>query len=253
MSLVDDVYQDAISSLRSCCHPIGLKASGRRFGHHQVWARDSMIALLGGSLIDDAGIRTALVASVEVLRSKISSSGCIPNNVDAVSGKPNFRAYADAGLWWIIGSSLVAPDFETCSRVLTWYDCQDVDQSGLLSMQEGTDWQDLFCTRGKGLYLNCLYVLALESAAKLAGPQGQQYLDRAQTVRNNLNEYHWYRGDGKMRRHVAHTFSTESKEAQDSLGRKRFLPKKKILIDEQYYLPYLAFRAVGEWFDSLGH
>jgi hypothetical protein len=258
MRLVDDVYSDAIRSLRSCCRPTGLLASGRRHGHQQIWARDSMIAALGGCLSGDAEIQNALAASVDTLRSKQAPSGSVPNNVDAVSGRPNFRAYADAGLWWIIGSNLAAPDTATCRRVLAWYDCQDVDQSGLLSMQESTDWQDLFCTRGKGLYLNCLYILALESTARAltaAGDSGQaqQYLARAAVTRDRLNEFHWYRGDGEMRRHFAHTFSTESKKDQDSLGRKRYLPKKRVLIEEQYYLPYLGFRAVGEWFDSLGH
>jgi hypothetical protein len=42
-------------------------------------------------------------------------------------------------------------------------------------------------------------------------------------------------------------------EAQDSLGRKRWLPEKRLLKDKQYYLPYLAFRTPGEWFDTLGH
>jgi hypothetical protein len=203
-----------------------------------------MIAVLGGSLAGDDAIRTALIESVNILRSRQSPSGAIPNNVDAVSGRPNFRAYADSGLWWIIGSSLISPDVETARRILDWYECQDVDQSGLLSMQESTDWQDLFCTRGKGLYLNCLYILALKTAERP---------ERAETVRAKLNEFLWYRGDGNMRRHIAHTFSTENPEDQDSLGRKRYLPKKRKLIEEQYYLPYLGFRAVGEWFDSLGH
>ena len=43
-----------------------------------------------------------------------------------------------------------------------------------------------------------------------------------------------------MRHHIAHTFSTESPEDQDSLGRKRYLPKKRLLTNEQYYLPILA-------------
>ena len=65
-----------------------------------------------------------------------------------------------------------------------WYACQDVDQSGLISMQEASDWQDLFCTRGKGLYVNCLYVLALRHAAEVARLQGDaggaaRYAERA--------------------------------------------------------------------------
>ena len=55
-----------------------------------------------------------------------------------------------------------------------------------------------------------------------------------------------------MLRHVSHSFSTANL-AHDSLGRKRWLPSKRILADERYYLPYLGFRAIGEWFDSLGN
>jgi hypothetical protein len=111
-------------------------------------------------------------------------------------------------------------------------------------MQESADWQDLFCTRGKGLYLNCLYVMALRAAGKH---------ERARLVAEKVNQYFWYHGDGNMLRHIAHTFSTESKEAQDSLGRKRWLPVKRHLLNDEYYLPYLGFRAVGEWFDALGN
>jgi hypothetical protein len=111
-------------------------------------------------------------------------------------------------------------------------------------MQESADWQDLFCTRGKGLYLNSLYVLALSAAG---------FRDRAQQVRDKINEFFWYRGDGNLLPHIRHTFSTESAQQQDSLGRKRWLPVKRSLISEQYYLPWLGFRACGEWFDVLGH
>ncbi|HXJ43727.1 MAG TPA: glycoside hydrolase 100 family protein [Bryobacteraceae bacterium] len=221
-----------------------MKASGFEIGHHQVWARDSMITLLGARFAQDDQIQTALHASITLLRSKQSSTGVIPNNVDCVTLRPNFRAYADAGLWWIIGSSLLAPDPETTSAILRWYACQDVDQSGLISMQEGADWQDLFCTRGKGLYLNCLYVLALRAA-------GQH--ERAELVAGKINQYFWYHGDGNVLRHSTHTFSTENQQAQDSLGRTRWLPAKRQLVSDEYYLPYLGFRAVGEWFDTLGN
>lgn len=203
-----------------------------------------MITLLGAAHLSDPQIRQALMGSVDLLRSRQAPSGVIPNNVDAASLRPNFRAYADGGLWWIIGSNILCPDPETTGKVLAWYDCQDVDQSGLLSMQESADWQDLFCTRGKGLYLNCLYILALESAGRH---------EQAAAVRECINRYFWYRGDGDLLPHVRHTFSSESVEAQDSLGRKRWLPEKHSLVHEVYFLPWLGFRACGEWFDMLGH
>src|SRR5215218_8672733 len=106
MADIDGVYRAAVESLRRCCHPTGLKASGERVGHHQIWARDSMIAALGGMLTGDPLITDALRASVRLLRDLQASNGCIPNNVDPLTGKPNFRAYADGGLWWVIGNSL---------------------------------------------------------------------------------------------------------------------------------------------------
>ena len=254
---VDAARRDAVHVLRECSHASGMNASAGKYGHAQVWARDSMIALLGGCASDDAQVHAALRASIATLAEHQAASGCIPNNVDPVSGKPNFRAYADGGLWFVIGSSLLAPDYARIRRVLDWYECQDVDQSGLISMQESSDWQDLFCTRGQGLYVNCLYVLALRRAAEVARRSGDEmaaarYSERAQQATAQINERFWYRGDRQTLRHVSHSFSTANLP-HDSLGRKRWLPSKRVLEDESYYLPYLGFRAIGEWFDSLGN
>jgi hypothetical protein len=218
-----------------------------------------MIALLGARFAPDQQIQDALQASLALLNNHRAPGGAIPNNVDAVSLHPNFRAYADGGLWWIIGSALLAPgrgssDREAIREALRWYEFQDVDRSGLLSMQEASDWQDLFCTRGKGLYLNCLYVLALRLAANLFdAAEAGRLRARAQLVAERINAFFWYRGDHDMQRHHAHAFSTEGNALRDSMGRLRELPRKLFLADERYYLPYLAFRAVGEWFDSLGN
>jgi hypothetical protein len=248
------IYSAAIDSLRRCCWDSGLKASGARLGHHQIWARDSMIASLGARFAPDKEIQNALRAGLALLRDHRTSSGAIPNNVDCTTLRPNFRAYADGGLWWIVGSTLLAPDPKVIREVLRWYEHQDVDQSGLLSIQESSDWQDLFCTRGKGLYINCLYVLALRCAADLfGGEEGEQLRSRAALVTERINAWFWYAGDGNMLRHISHTFSTEGAPQQDSLGRPRWVPPKRFLADERYYLPYLGFRSVGEWFDSFGN
>jgi glycogen debranching enzyme len=257
VDITDAVYGSAIDSIRRCCTPWGLKASGDQVGHHQIWARDAMIAALGARLVENDEIQRSLRASVTLLGKHQGVAGAIPNNVDCATLRPNFRAYADGGLWWIIGSSLLAPDPATVRAVLDWYECQDVDQSGLLSMQESSDWQDLFCTRGKGLYLNCLYVLALRSAAKIlqssSPEESRRCLSRAEKAADAVNAWFWYAGDGDLLRHISHTFSTESPGVRDSLGRKRWIPEKRALVKESYYLPYLGFRAVGEWFDSLGN
>ena len=258
MTQVDATYIAAVESLRRCCSEWGLKASGRPEGHRQIWARDSMIALLGARFTQDSLIQEALRASLSLLKDHRGVRGAIPNNVDSATLHPNFRAYADGGLWWIVGSTLMAPDLapdlDVVREVLRWYECQDVDESGLLSMQEGSDWQDLFCTRGKGLYLNCLYVMALDRAAELfSGDETDRLLLRADSVRERINAYFWYAGDKDMASHLSFTFSTQGAPQRDSLGRPRAIPEKRYLTGERYYLPYLAFRSVGEWFDSFGN
>ena len=226
LDLAERVYCGALESLRRCRVPDGLKASGHPRGYHQIW-RHSMISLLGARLVQDDQIQAALRASIYVLRRDEAPTSQIPYKIDCGTGRPNFRAYADGGLWWIVGSTLVAPDPPTVRTVLAWYKCQDVDASGLLQMQESSDWQDLFCTRGKGLYLNWLYAMALRAAAQqlaLEAPEeSQRYLREANQVADEINRLFWYRRDGDMLPHISHTFSTESQQ-HDSLRRKRWIP-----------------------------
>jgi len=213
-----------------------------------------MIASLGARLVSDGQIQEAIQASLAVLKDHRGPNGAIPNNVDCVTLRPNFRAYVDGGLWWIITSTLFAPDREAVREILRWYEYQDVDQTGLLSMQEASDWQDLFCTRGKGLYVNCLYVMALRRAAELfADDEADALRRRAELVSARINSYFWYAGDNCIQRHISNSFSTESTALKDSMGRLREMPEKRYLKDECYYLPYLGFRALGEWFDSFGN
>ncbi len=247
----------AVEVLLHASHPAGLKASAGPGGHQQVWARDSMISLLGAYLVEDAAIRAALLQSISVFRRHQTDAGLIPNHVDLEALRANFRAYADGGLWYVIGSSISAPDFASVRKALAWYDCQDVDHSGLISIQEASDWQDLFCTRGKALYVNCLRVIALRRAAQLAESAGQsafaaQYREQAELSSAAINQTLWYAGDGDLRRAFAPSFSTPD-PVQDSLGRSRQLPSKHVFTDSEYYLPYVSFREAGEWFDSFGN
>jgi hypothetical protein len=243
MEIVETEYRKAVESLRRCIDTNGLKASGRPEGHNQIWARDSMITLLGASLAGDPEITAALERSIGTLARHQSPAGAIPNNIDVPTGIANFRAYADSGLWFIIGSTLLAPREDAIRRALVWYESQDVDHSDLLSIQESSDWQDLFCTRGKGLYVNCLYVIALHKAGRH---------QRAEEVSAAINRSLWYNGDGQTSQHIAHTFSTPN-QLHDSLGRPRFTPVKRILRGQRYYLAWISFRDLGERFDCLGN
>ena len=79
-----------------------------------------MISLLGARFCRDSLIQDALRQSVDTLRRSQSTAGAIPNNVDSRTLRPNFRAYADGGLWWIVGSALLDPNPATTAAILRW-------------------------------------------------------------------------------------------------------------------------------------
>ena len=116
--IIEIAYREAMEVLRGCSTAGGLKASAGAEGHREIWARDSMIALLGGSLVDDSTVRQSLEESFASLRRNQTELGAIPNHVDGANGRRSFRAYADGGLWFVIGSSILAPDLETIQRAL---------------------------------------------------------------------------------------------------------------------------------------
>lgn len=268
--LIQQTYKKAIEVLRDCSTPVGTKASAESCGYPQVWARDSMITLLGASLVQDKLIRDSLKSSINTLREHQSLLGCIPNNVDSRTLKTNFQAYADGGLWFVIGNailfkttkniSFLKKNYLAIKRILLWYQYQDVDQTGLISIQEGTDWEDLFAVRGKGLYVNVLYYLALKNAINIADSLRDKkskniYKKRAKDLRVCINKNFWYKGGESLFRYIKTGFGAEvcNKEGFDRLGRKCLLPEKTILKKNSYYLPYLTFRDFGEWFDSFGN
>ena len=87
-----------------------------------------------------------------------------------------------------------------------------------------------------------------------AQARAARYSERAALVKDRINAGLWYSGDRQMLRYLAPTFSTDNLALDLQVaGRERWLPSKRVLVDECYYLPYAAFRAVGEWFDSLGN
>lgn len=269
--LCRQAYEQALSVIDDCAGPRGMIASGEAHGYPQVWARDSMITLLGAILVKNPRFNRSLEAGFQLLMDNQSPLGLIPNNVHIKTFKPSFQAYADAGLWFIIGSAnffqqtgdkkFLRRSYPPVKKSLSWYAHQDVDRTGLITMAEGADWEDLFAVRGKGLYVNLLYYLALRKAIMLAEASGDPetgeiYRKRAASLSARINRYFWHRHDAdSILFHLQPSLGTEtfSKGGRDSLGRKHILPRKHILKDSSYYLPYLTFRDFGEWFDSFGN
>ena len=268
--LIDEAYGQAVRVLRDCIHKRGFKASAKVGGYPQVWARDSMITLLGASFVNDKKIQNAIRASFDILRKNISPLGIIPNNVDVRTLKPNFQASADGGLWFVTGTAVffeqsgdaafLKKNYPAVKKILRWYEYRDVDQSGLMSMQEASDWEDLFATRGKGFYVNVLLYRALRAAGSIARTLGKRgeadaFFKKARTARRIINKRFWCTGKDDMFCHITDCFGEEPPSAKKIAfwkGKGAF-HSKKILKDESYYLPYLTFRDFGEWFDSFGN
>lgn len=268
--IVDKAYKEALRVLQNCLHPLGMKASAKVRGYPQVWARDSMISLLGALLVDDETIRRVLRASITTLRNYQSSLGIIPNNVDVRTQKANFQAYADGGLWFVIGNEaffkttgdkkFLKQNYAAIKKTLHWYEYQDGEQSGLVSMGEAADWEDLFAVRDKSLYLNVLYYKGLLTGAEIARALGDSanyklYTKKARDLVLCINKKFWYFEKKNIREIIKHNFGTEDnhKKTDDALDRKLILPPKTLFKKDSYYLHYITFRNFGERFDAFGN
>jgi len=271
--LVDQARHEAVRVLQNCSHRMGLKASSRTDGYPHIWARDSMITLLGGLFSGNRSVVATCRRSSDTLRRHQTDLGLIPNNVHSVTGRISYRAYADGGLWYVVGvrsyfgqtedRKYLEKHWPTVLKTLDWYAYQDVDNSGLISMQEAGDWEDLFAVRGKGLYVNSLYVLALRHGAALAKEMGEPALARTWNARAKkavqmINHRLWYT---PQRATPLKTFVMVRGADEDARTKKYFkavkdriwLPKNDILPDERYYLPYSVINDFGRWFDTLGN
>ena len=269
--IIEDAYREALRVVQGCLGPGGMKASAAEPGYPQVWSRDTMITLLGAVLPGDSAIHQSLEDSFQILAEHQTPLGQIPNNVHLISLRPNFQAYADSGLWFIIGAAnyyqrtgsadFLERYYPVIRKTLSWYEYQDVDQTGLITMAEGADWEDLFAVRGKGLYVNILHYIALKKAADMTkdisdAAEGEIYTARAAQLKKLINRHFWYGGDPNyLLPQIEPSLGNEifSREGLDSLGRSHSVPEKTLLKDRSYYLPYLTFRGFGEWFDSLGN
>jgi glycogen debranching enzyme len=254
--LLSEGYMKAKEVIKECIHPIGIKASTKENNYYQVWARDSAITLLGALLLKNSEIETAARRSLETLALHQTKLGCIPNCVDVKNKKPNFGAYADGNSWFVIGHyafyqsshdlNFLRANYSSIQKALLFSQYQDSDNCGLIGMQEASDWLDQFAIRGKGLYINVLYVMALRCGAKIAKICGDQksaefYRKKAKEVRHKIRNLLWVKIPKKT-----------SRQTVDDVELSRHAHFLYVR-NKPYFLPYLSFRDYGYWFDSLGN
>ena len=222
--MINECYEKAKEVIRACSTKHGLYASAGKRGYNAVWARDSMISLIGAS--SSGEFKDVFKQSLIVLADNQSKKGQIPNAVDKWSERKPHVDYAsiDSSLWYIIGHYVYSMRYKDNSlfrkyrgsieNALFWLSCWDMGENGLLEQLPTTDWQDAFPHKyGQTINTQALYYKVLN----LAGEKD------ARKLKFMVNKHE------------------ETK-----------------LWNDNFYLPYRwknhgKYLEIGSWFDSLGN
>lgn len=229
--LIDVAYEKSKEVINICSTPNGIYASGGPKGYKGVWSRDSMISLIGASLIKNSPYSKAFQSqfkkSLTTLAKHQSKKGQIPNAIYGWEHKKIRTDYLsiDSTLWWIIGNyvykkryrdeSLLHKFKEKIEKGINWLSYQDMGENVLLQQPPTTDWQDAFPHKyGHTLNTQALYYKTLNLIGKreLAS---------------------------KLKKHV-----NKNKELELWNGRFYWAYRWK---------NHNKYKEIGEWFDSLGN
>ena len=150
-SIIEECYEKAKDCIDKNKFKKGIFASP---GYHAIWARDSMISLIGASATKN--FKEMFRESLITLASHQSKKGQIPNAVDKWSKRKSHVDYQsiDSTLWFIIGeywykhiyqdSLIFNKHRKKIENALLWLGYQDFSESGLIVQLPTTDWQDAF-------------------------------------------------------------------------------------------------------------
>jgi glycogen debranching enzyme len=258
--LVDQAAERAVAVLESCVTPLGLKASAAPGGYEQVWTRDAVFVLLGICAARAERFVPALTTTLETLTQRQSELGYVPLNVDP-AGRPSTAnaGSVDGNLLYVIGhealhrtfgaAALIERHAEALERAMHWARCQDSDADGLLESQEGADWADLLAYRGKVLYDNVLYVLALRAYAALDLPDAARLLELAEGAAERLNALHWVQTPHGLWENA----TSPALQGEHAESRRLVELTSVQLWSRPYYLPWVGFRDYGDWCDVFGN
>jgi glycogen debranching enzyme len=262
--LIDEAEARARDVLAQCVTPLGLRASATDHGYSEVWTRDAMISLLGICAAGLEELVPAMRSSLETLTSHQSSLGYVPLNVGMNGDRSTANAGGvDSNLWYVIGHHVLDRRFgaldllerhrEAITRAMLWTRYQDSDDDGLIESQEAADWADLLAYRGKVLYSNVLYGMALRAYVDMASridlPDPGLHAELADRVSARLNALHWVESDHGLWGSVASAGMTGKHQESQRLVQSTVAQ----LWARPYYLPWVAFRDFGDWCDVLGN
>lgn len=265
-SLLGEARHRALDVLRRCATPQGFRASGLAAGYPQIWARDSMVTFLGAAASRDPELIAAGRASLETMSAHQSRRGLIPLNVNPDTGyiSTENAGAIDSNLWYILGHYLhlqttgdtdfLLQHWTSIDQALFWLRYQDMNECGLVEVPEAGDWMDLLAVRYNVLYDNVLYyaaVLAHQELSKRwpASTSNHQPGVDAAGIHERINLLMWI-----DRCWVAEHFA-EHLEKLKAMRLEWFMLYHNIgtISSRPFYLPWVAFREYGDWYDSLGN
>ncbi len=213
----------AIDVLKHCSTRNGLYASCGFEPYTQVWARDSMISMIGACFVT-SDLKSTFEKSLITLAENQSELGQIPNAVDFVGSidKPATFATIDSSLWFVLGEYFYKKKFgsylwrkhkKNIDKAMLWVAYQDSGEDLLPEQLPTCDWQDCFPHKyGHTINTQSLYYGALKVIGK------NSFLKK---FRKAVNYYLW----------------------SDDLG--YFLP--------WHWKDHGVHKELETWFDSLGN
>lgn len=173
--ILEECYEKAKNAIKLCSTKNGLYASGGKKGYAGVWARDSMITLIGASSDKNKLFKEQFKKSLITLAKYQSKLGQIPNAVlhfERKKPQVDFKSI-DSNLWFIIGhylykkrykdSSLFSKYKKSIKKALLWIYYRDVGEDTTIEQLPTTDWQDAFPHKyGAAINTQALYHKVLE-------------------------------------------------------------------------------------------
>lgn len=268
--LIHEAYERAVDVLHRCETDVGMKGSIARDpgGYPLVYARDSIITLLGAALVPGDLFREAFKKSLDTLSSIQTELGYIHRalHLDTQRKDSNANGSVDSNLWYILGhfnyyrhygdKEYLRANWSRLERAFLWLRYQDFNDCGLLEIHEGGDWQDLLAIRGNVLYDNVLFGFAWDVMVELARAlelDPCNYSGSGDTVREKINLLLWVTRGGQDWRNLNVAERLERITASHQEWHWAAEPILGTLWERPFYLHYVGYRDYGDYFDTFGN
>ncbi len=248
-SLVNEAIGQARKILSRNITPLGMMASCDVY--QQVWARDSVITLLGATVNSDATALECLRVSLDTLAKGQNRFGQIPGFVACKDGMPTWGGM-DCNPWFVLG---VARLYElrldeswrrstapAVIRALDWCESMDLSRHDLMISPEMFDWADLLANHGHVLYPNVLYAAALARGAEFLSDgfpdDAERFRKKKDAVLAALQDWFWVKDPNSFEDKSHH----QIRRIMACHLRRR-----------PYFLPWIDEADYGEYFDTTGN